>query len=132
MAGVIAASLGIGSGQVARAETGVTNDPLQASAVPPVGAVGVDPTTYAALFGGVPPDAPTGTIVADSGFRAFPNGFSFINYGADLAITRSSSVSRLRSQREARQQLPSDWIPHRCVVCSVMASEWGVVRARAS
>jgi len=83
--GTIGAVLCVGSGQFVLAETGVTNDPLQASAFPPVGAVGVDLTTYAALFGGVPPDAPTGTIVADSGFRAFPNGFSFINYGADLA-----------------------------------------------
>ena len=83
--GTIGAVLCVGSGQFALAETGVTTDPLQASAFPPVGAVGVDPTTYAALFAGVPPDAPTGTIVADSGFRAFPNGFSFINYGADLA-----------------------------------------------
>lgn len=39
---------------------------------------------YQAIFGGAGAWAPQGTIVADSGFRPYPNGFPFQNWGADL------------------------------------------------
>lgn len=73
----------------AHAAGGVNADPLQAAAAPPVGSTAVDPAMYAALFAGVPSDPPTGTIVADSGFRPFPNGFSFINYGSTLGTNQA-------------------------------------------
>lgn len=38
---------------------------------------------YASLFGSAK-DAPWGKVVADSGFRPFPNGFSFANNGSTL------------------------------------------------
>ena len=68
---------------------GVNPDPLQAAAAPPVGSTAVDPAPYAALSAGVPSDPPTGTIIADSGFRPFPNGFSFVNYGTTLGTNQA-------------------------------------------
>lgn len=61
---------------------------LQGQALMPVGAPGIDPSVYAALFAGMPADPPLGAVIADTGFRAFPNGFSFVNYGARLGLNQ--------------------------------------------
>ncbi len=84
-----AVAVSISAQGVALAAGGVNADPLQASAAPPVGSAAVDPATYAALFAGVPSDPPTGSIVADSGFRPFPNGFSFVNFGTTLGMNQA-------------------------------------------
>jgi diamine N-acetyltransferase len=39
---------------------------------------------YLGLFGPAGELAPRGTVVADSGFRPYPNGFGFQNWGANL------------------------------------------------
>ncbi len=88
MLGVGLAVLVLCTSPLANADGGVNADALQMSAAPPVGASGVDAATYAALFAGVPSDPPTGAIVADSGFRPFPNGFSFVNYGTQMGMNQ--------------------------------------------
>jgi hypothetical protein len=83
IAGLTVIVLALGVPGSAAADGGVTSDALQMSAQPPVGGIGISATAYAALFAGVPADPPTGTIVADTGFRPFPNGFGFVNYGTN-------------------------------------------------
>ena len=84
VAGLAVIAIGLAASTTAQADGGVNSDALQMSAQAPVGSAGISAVAYAALFAGVPSDPPTGTIVADSGFRPFPNGFSFVNYGNDL------------------------------------------------
>ena len=86
--GICVLLIGAWLSPAAHADGGVDPTALQQAALPPVGAAGVDPASYAALFAGVPADPPTGAIVADSGFRPFPNGFSFVNYGQDLGLNQ--------------------------------------------
>jgi hypothetical protein len=81
--GLVVVALAFGFTPSAMADGGVNSDVLQMAAQPPAGATGVSATAYAALFAGIPADPPTGTIVADSGFRPFPNGFGFVNYGTN-------------------------------------------------
>lgn len=83
--GIAVMALVVGSSTSAVADGGVNSDALQLSALPPVGSTGISAIAYAALFAGSPADPPTGTIVADTGFRPFPNGFGFVNYGLNQA-----------------------------------------------
>lgn len=41
-----------------------------------------------AIFGEQGAWSPQGTIVADSGFRPYPNGFGFLNFGTDLSLNQ--------------------------------------------
>jgi hypothetical protein len=50
---------------------------------PPAGWV-VDPGLYDLFFGSAGEWAPQGSVVVDSGFRPYPNGFGFTNYGGDF------------------------------------------------
>jgi hypothetical protein len=52
---------------------------------PPAGWI-VDPGLYELFFGSAGEWAPQGSVVADSGFRPYPNGFGFTNYGADFDL----------------------------------------------
>lgn len=83
-AGLAVVVIGLASTTTAQADGGVNSDALQMLAQVPVGVTGVSAAAYGALFAGTPSDPPTGVIVADSGFRPFPNGFSFVNFGNDL------------------------------------------------
>ena len=74
-----------------RGEVGRPADIEQRSARTPTQVnpvVGVDAATYAALFADTPTDPPVGTLVADSGFRPFPDGFSFVNYGRRMEVNQ--------------------------------------------
>ena len=85
LVGLAALTFAFGLSPAATADGGVNVDALQMSAEPPVGTTGISAAAYAALFAGMPADPPTGVIVADSGFRPFPNGFGFVNYGLNQA-----------------------------------------------
>lgn len=50
---------------------------------PPGGWI-IDPGVYELYFGSAGEWAPQGSVVVDSGFRPYPNGFGFANYGESL------------------------------------------------
>jgi len=61
----------------------VGSNPLLTGGLVPEGLGDADAATYLGLFGSQGDAAPTGVVVSDSGFRPFPNGFTFVNYGDD-------------------------------------------------
>lgn len=69
---------------VATAVSDRDGDSSQAGILPPpwYGTAGYP--SFDSLFGTSTSDPPRGTVVADSGFRPYPNGFSFLNYGRSL------------------------------------------------
>ena len=58
---------------------------------PPAGWI-VDPDVYANFFGPLSEGAPQGTIVTDSGFRPYANGFPIPNWGAAQSFIESQLV----------------------------------------
>ncbi len=77
--GLIAASVALFTSALAVPAAAGSSSP-----VPPAGWPADLTADYESLFGGAGAWAPQGTIVADSGFRPYPNGFPFRNWGADL------------------------------------------------
>jgi hypothetical protein len=51
---------------------------------PPAGWI-IDPGVYELYFGSAGEWAPQGAMVVDSGFRPYPNGFGFANYGSNFS-----------------------------------------------
>jgi len=72
----------------ALADLGLDPGPLAQGAVPPPAYAGLPTAAYQGLFAGQAAWSPHGTVVADSGFRPYPNGFSFTNYGADMRVNQ--------------------------------------------
>jgi len=72
----------------ALADLGPDPGPLAQGAVPPPAYAGLPTAAYQGLFAGQAAWSPHGTVVADSGFRPYPNGFSFTNYGADTRVNQ--------------------------------------------
>ena len=62
---------------------------LQAAAVGAPALTNGPLSGYQGLFGSAGIWAPSGSVVADSGFRPYPNGFSFMNYGFSLAANQA-------------------------------------------
>ena len=79
IAGLIAASVALFTGAIGAPAMAGSSEPL-----PPAGWPADLTQEYQAIFGSAGAWAPQGTIVADSGFRPYPNGFPFQNWGADL------------------------------------------------
>lgn len=72
----------------ALADLGPDPDPLAQGANPPPSYGGLPTAAYQGLFAGQAAWSPHGTVVADSGFRPYPNGFSFTNYGVDMRVNQ--------------------------------------------
>jgi len=58
---------------------------------PPAGWI-VDPDTYGQFFGPLSLGAPQGTVIVDSGFRPYPNGYPIANWGAAESFINSQLV----------------------------------------
>jgi hypothetical protein len=58
--------------------------------VPPIpqGLSASEKELFRKIFGGAGDWAPEGTPIADSGFRPYPNGFSFLNFGSSLYLNQ--------------------------------------------
>jgi hypothetical protein len=63
-------------------------NPPQAAVSIPQGLSSAEKELFRAIFGGAGEWAPEGTPVADSGFRPYPNGFSFLNFGPNLYLNQ--------------------------------------------
>lgn len=63
-------------------------NPPQAGVSIPQGLSSSEKELFRAIFGGAGEWAPEGTPVADSGFRPYPNGFSFLNFGPSLYLNQ--------------------------------------------
>lgn len=59
-------------------------NPPQAAVSVPEGLTSAERELFRGIFGGAGEWAPVGVPVADSGFRPYPNGFSFLNFGPNL------------------------------------------------
>ena len=81
-------ALGVGSTLPAQADTQV-ND--LGPGLPPAGWLAAD-WLWEQNFGGSSGGGPQGTVVVDSGFRPYPNGFPLPNWGDDQSFYQSSLV----------------------------------------
>ncbi len=63
-------------------------NPPQAGVSIPQGLSSSEKDLFRAIFGGAGEWAPEGTPIADSGFRPYPNGFSFLNFGPSLYLNQ--------------------------------------------
>lgn len=63
-------------------------NPPQAAVSIPDGLTSGEQELFRGIFGGAGEWAPQGVAVADSGFRPYPNGFSFMNFGPDLYLNQ--------------------------------------------
>lgn len=52
----------------------------------------VDPDAYGSFFGSLSQGAPQGTVIADSGFRPYPNGYPIRNWGSADSFLQSQLV----------------------------------------
>lgn len=59
-------------------------NPPQAAVSVPEGLTFAEKELFQGIFGGAGAWAPEGVPIADSGFRPYPNGFSFMNFGPNL------------------------------------------------
>ena len=63
-------------------------NPPQAAVSIPEGLSSAERDLFRGIFGGAGEWAPEGTPIADSGFRPYPNGFSFLNFGPSLYLNQ--------------------------------------------
>lgn len=63
-------------------------NPPQAGVSTPRGLTSAEKELFTGIFGGAGEWAPQGTLVADSGFRPYPNGLTFLNFGPDLYLNQ--------------------------------------------
>jgi hypothetical protein len=63
-------------------------NPPQAAVSIPEGLSSAERELFRGIFGGAGEWAPEGTAIADSGFRPYPNGFSFLNFGPSLYLNQ--------------------------------------------
>ncbi|MFY9207931.1 MAG: hypothetical protein WAO33_02340 [Candidatus Nanopelagicales bacterium] len=63
-------------------------NPPQAGVSIPQGLSASEKELFRKIFGGAGDWAPEGTPIADSGFRPYPNGFSFLNFGSSLYLNQ--------------------------------------------
>lgn len=63
-------------------------NPPQAAVSIPQGLSSAEKELFRAIFGGAGEWAPEGTPIVDSGFRPYPNGFSFLNFGPSLYLNQ--------------------------------------------
>lgn len=70
------------------AQSDTEGNPPQAGITVPDGLTSAEQQLFRAIFGGAGEWAPEGTPVADSGFRPYPNGFSFMNFGPSLYLNQ--------------------------------------------
>lgn len=63
-------------------------NPPQAGVTAPEGLTSAEKELFRGIFGGAGAWAPQGVPVSDSGFRPYPNGFSFLNFGPSLYLNQ--------------------------------------------
>ena len=63
-------------------------NPPQSAVSIPQGLSTAEKELFRGIFGGAGEWAPEGAAIADSGFRPYPNGFSFLNFGASLYLNQ--------------------------------------------